>query len=77
MRQNIQEAHAMSSRRESPGVKRLAMKIVVAVSALLLSVNASYAHHSPSVYSRSGVIEAEGEIAEVAWVNPHVRFKRS
>jgi len=35
------------------------------------------AHHSTAlVYDRGGaLIEAEGVITEVAWVNPHVRFK--
>lgn len=35
------------------------------------------AHHSTAlVYHRDGpIIEAEGVITEVAWVNPHVRFK--
>ena len=38
---------------------------------------AASAHHSTAlVYDRDGaLIEAEGVITEVAWVNPHVRFK--
>jgi hypothetical protein len=38
---------------------------------------AAFAHHSTAlVYNRDGaLIEAEGVITEVAWVNPHVRFK--
>ena len=40
-------------------------------------VSAASAHHSTAlVYDREGaLIEAEGVITEVAWVNPHVRFK--
>jgi hypothetical protein len=36
----------------------------------------AYAHHSTAlVYHRDGpIIEAEGVITRVAWVNPHVRF---
>jgi hypothetical protein len=39
--------------------------------------SAASAHHSTAlVYNRDGpLIEAEGVITEVAWVNPHVRFK--
>ena len=38
---------------------------------------AAFAHHSTAlVYHRDGaIIEAEGVITEVSWVNPHVRFK--
>jgi uncharacterized protein DUF6152 len=37
----------------------------------------AHAHHSTSaVYNRDGaLIEAEGVITKVAWVNPHVRFE--
>ena len=37
----------------------------------------AFAHHSTAlVYHRDGpIIEAEGVITEVAWVNPHVRFE--
>jgi hypothetical protein len=37
----------------------------------------AYAHHSTAaVYHRDGpLIEAEGVITDVAWVNPHVRFE--
>lgn len=43
----------------------------------LLVAAAASAHHSTAiVYDREGpLIEAEGVISEVAWVNPHVRFK--
>ena len=54
-----------------------AVSAVVAIGALILLTEGAYAHHSTaSVYDRSGgIIEAEGEITEVAWANPHVRFK--
>ena len=42
-----------------------------------LLVSTAWAHHSTAlVYDRGGaIIEAEGVITDVAWVNPHVRFK--
>ena len=48
----------------------------LASSASLLASTA-WAHHSTAlVYDRGGaLIEAEGVITDVAWVNPHVRFK--
>ena len=34
------------------------------------------AHRSSApVYDRDSIVEAEGEIVEMSWVNPHVRFK--
>src|SRR3970040_2037875 len=52
------------------------MKAIVAIGVLALSAPLAHAHHSAaSVYDRSSIVEAEGEITEVAWVNPHVRFK--
>ncbi len=52
------------------------MKIVVTLGALALVSSPAFAHHSTAaVYDRSATIEAEGDIAEVQWVNPHVRFK--
>ena len=40
-------------------------------------ISVAHAHHSTSaVYNRDGtLIEAEGVITKVAWVNPHVRFE--
>jgi hypothetical protein len=36
---------------------------------------ASLAHHSfPVVYNTSQIVEIEGEITELAWESPHVRF---
>ncbi len=52
------------------------MKLFGLLGLLALLAPAAYAHHSSaSVYDRSSVIETEGEITEVQWVNPHVRFK--
>jgi hypothetical protein len=43
---------------------------------LLAAAGASAHHSTAAVYDRGGaLIEAEGVITEVAWVNPHVRFK--
>jgi hypothetical protein len=42
----------------------------------LLASTASAHHSTALVYDRGGaLIEAEGVITDVAWVNPHVRFK--
>jgi len=54
------------------------MKAVAAVAATLVLSFAPpvHAHHSSAaVYDRDKIIEAEGEITEVSWSNPHVRFK--
>jgi hypothetical protein len=47
------------------------------VAAGFVAATAASAHHSTAlVYDREGaLVEAEGVITEVAWVNPHVRFK--
>jgi hypothetical protein len=52
-------------------------RITCALAAVACFVPAAYAHHSTSaVYNRDGaLIEAEGVITKVAWVNPHVRFE--
>jgi hypothetical protein len=49
---------------------------VVAAAAVLAAAGASAHHSTAAVYDRGGaIIEAEGVITEVAWVNPHVLFK--
>jgi hypothetical protein len=52
-------------------------RIICTLAACACFVPAAYAHHSTSaVYNRDGaLIEAEGVITKVAWVNPHVRFE--
>lgn len=52
-------------------------RIVYALAAAACLVSTASAHHSTSaVYKRDGaLIEAEGVITNVAWVNPHVRFE--
>lgn len=51
-------------------------KAPVAIVLAMLPAIAADAHHSSAaVYDRARIIEVEGEISEVAWVNPHVRFK--
>jgi hypothetical protein len=48
---------------------------VLIAGALVLS-RAALAHHSSAaVYDRDVIVEAEGNITEVSWTNPHVRFK--
>jgi hypothetical protein len=53
------------------------MKRIICALAAASFVPAASAHHSTAlVYDRGGaLIEAEGVITEVAWVNPHVLFK--
>lgn len=42
----------------------------------LAASHAALAHHSSAaVYDRGSIVEAEGDITEVSWTNPHVRFK--
>ena len=52
-------------------------RITYMLAAAACFVPAAHAHHSTSaVYNRDGaLIEAEGVITNVAWVNPHVRFE--
>jgi hypothetical protein len=47
----------------------------LSVLALALSAPALAHHSSAAVYDRDQIVEAEGDIAEVSWTNPHVRFK--
>ena len=53
------------------------MKRLLAFAAAASFAQTAAAHHSTSaVYNRDGaLIEAEGVITKVAWVNPHVRFE--
>jgi hypothetical protein len=52
------------------------MKIVAALGVLALLAPPVFAHHSSAaVYDRDAVVEVEGDVTEVQWVNPHVRFK--
>jgi hypothetical protein len=51
------------------------LKLAATLGAVMLAAHPAQAHHATtSVYDRSRVIEAEGVITAVAWVNPHVRF---
>jgi hypothetical protein len=54
-------------------MKRLLLGTIAAA----LGIPAAHAHHSTAlVYDRGGaLVEAEGVITKVAWVNPHVRFE--
>jgi hypothetical protein len=53
------------------------MKAIPLAALATVVASAASAHHSTAlVYHRDGpIIEAEGVITEVAWVNPHVRFE--
>ena len=47
----------------------------VACGLLILSGSLANAHHAAApFYDRSRVVEVEGEITEVLWQNPHIRF---
>jgi Family of unknown function (DUF6152) len=52
-------------------------RLSIGFAAAAFGMPAAQAHHSTAlVYHRDGpLIEAEGVITEVAWANPHVRFK--
>jgi hypothetical protein len=41
----------------------------------LLASPASAHHSSAAVYDRDSIVETEGDVTEVLWANPHVRFK--
>ena len=50
--------------------------VLGAIVALALHAQIADAHHSSAlVYDRGKIVEAQGTITEVAWANPHVRFK--
>jgi Family of unknown function (DUF6152) len=52
------------------------MKIVAALGMIVLLSPPAFAHHSTAaLYDRTTTIEAEGDITDVQWVNPHVRLK--
>ena len=52
------------------------MRMFAALVALALAAPPAFAHHSSAaIYDRDAVVEAEGDITEIQWVNPHVRFK--
>jgi hypothetical protein len=49
---------------------------LIAATLALAHAPAGFGHHSSAaVYDRASIVEAEGVITEVAWSNPHVRFK--
>jgi hypothetical protein len=52
------------------------MRTIAALAALALLAPPAFAHHSTAaLYDRTTTIEAEGDITDVQWVNPHVRLK--
>ena len=52
------------------------MKNLATLAALALLAPPAFAHHSTAaLYDRTTTIEAEGDITDVQWVNPHVRLK--
>ncbi len=52
------------------------MRTIAAFGAFLAFAPPAFAHHSSAaVYDRESTVETEGDITEIQWVNPHVRFK--
>ena len=51
------------------------IKISLGASLAVLVSSQAFPHHSISEFDRSKIVEAEGELVEVSWRNPHVRFK--
>ena len=49
-------------------------RTAVVILGSLLSFGVSAHHSSAPYFDHSRVIEAEGEITEVLWQNPHIRF---
>ena len=45
----------------------------LAIAALLIAPAAALAHHA-GLYDESNIITLEGTIAEIEWINPHVRL---
>lgn len=55
---------------------QLRLRATLAAVLFALATPLAFAHHSSAlVYDRGKIIEAEGTVTEVAWANPHVRFK--
>jgi uncharacterized protein DUF6152 len=51
------------------------MRTVAVLGVGLVLAAAARAHHSAAIFDRGSIVEIEGEITEVQWVNPHVRLK--
>jgi hypothetical protein len=68
------EAIVMSYLLPTPPDRRRQPALIALVTALLLT-NSAFAHHAAAIFDRGTIIEVEGEITEVRWVNPHVRLK--
>ena len=49
-------------------------KIVTLCAASFLAGAPAFAHHSIVYFDRTQIIEGEGEVTEVYWGNPHIRF---
>ena len=57
-------------------VRSRALLSAVAATLAVVAAGRAGAHHSSAaVYDRDRIVEAEGDVVEVSWVNPHVRFK--
>ena len=53
-----------------------ALATIATMATFALLPQLATAHHSSAlVYDRGRIVEVEGTVAEVAWTNPHVRFK--
>lgn len=56
---------------------RLARKLLVTLAGVGGWCTAPLAHHSTAEYDASRIVEARGEVVNVLWRNPHVRFQVS
>jgi Family of unknown function (DUF6152) len=56
-------------------VSRLRIKQRASALLLLVVLGATHAHHAPTEYDFSKIVEIEGTIVEVKWQNPHVTLK--
>ena len=54
-------------------MKNSARLLVIVLAGLLTSLPSS-AHHAFTAFDRDRLIELEGEVADLLWANPHVRF---
>ena len=48
--------------------------IIAACVASFFAGSAAFAHHSIIYFDRTQIIEGEGEVTEIYWGNPHIRF---
>jgi hypothetical protein len=55
-------------------IRAKAVGLLAALTGTLAAAGPALGHHSFAMYDTASVIEIEGELAEIRWRNPHVRF---